>query len=107
VEVDGDLPRRLASVVVGAPARVSGAALAGSHLRWRQCAGSFRCAELDVPFNYAEPAAGSLALGLVELPATGSRVVGDLVMNPGGPGGSGVQLLEFVGSVSSSRAGSS
>jgi pimeloyl-ACP methyl ester carboxylesterase len=84
----------LASVVVGAPARVSGAALAGSHLSWRRCAGSFRCAELDVPVNYAEPAAGSLALALVELPATGSRVVGDLVMNPGGPGGSGVQLLE-------------
>ncbi len=47
-----------------------------------------------MPVNYARPSAGSLALALVELPATGTRVIGDLVMNPGGPGGSGVQLLE-------------
>jgi len=85
----------LASVVVGAPVPVSAVAAAvGPGLDWHGCAVRFLCAGLDVPLDYANQAGGSLTLALVELPATGSRPVGDLVMNPGGPGGSGVQFLE-------------
>ena len=85
----------LASVVIGAPGPVSGAAAAvGPRLDWHRCAVGFLCAGLDVPLDYANQAGGSLTLALVELPATGSRPVGDLVLNPGGPGGSGVQFLE-------------
>ena len=85
----------LASVLVGAPVPVSGvAAAAAPRLDWHRCAVRFLCAGLDVPLGYANQAGGSLTVALVELPATGSRPVGDLVMNPGGPGGSGVQFLE-------------
>jgi len=66
----------------------------GAPLLWRACDTRFRCARLSVPVDYAAPARGRLALSVVELPATGPHPVGDLVMNPGGPGASGVQFLE-------------
>jgi pimeloyl-ACP methyl ester carboxylesterase len=95
----------LASVVIGAAGPVSGAAVAGGpRLDWHRCAVRFLCAGLDVPLDYANQAAGSLTLALVELPATGSRPVGDLVLNPGGPGGSGVQFLETTSFPSALRA---
>ncbi len=65
-----------------------------STLSWHACAGKFRCASLAVPIDYAAPARGTLHLAVVELASTGAHPVGDLVMNPGGPGGSGVQFLE-------------
>lgn len=56
--------------------------------------GSYRCADLSVPISYTDTAAGHLSLAIVELPASGSPVLGDVVTNPGGPGGSGVDFLE-------------
>lgn len=67
-------------------------------LHWRVCDEKFRCARLVVPLDDAQASAGTISLAVVELPATGHGQVGDLVLNPGGPGGSGVQFLE--GSVS-------
>lgn len=47
------------------------------------------CATLDVPLDYADPGGEQLQIALTRLPASGDRV-GSLVVNPGGPGGSGV-----------------
>ena len=44
--------------------------------------------------DYADPTGAHLGLALAELPATSAHAIGDLVMNPGGPGASGVQFLE-------------
>jgi pimeloyl-ACP methyl ester carboxylesterase len=52
------------------------------------------CSELAVPIDYAQPTDGNLNLALVERPATDAPVLGDIVINPGGPGGSGVHYLE-------------
>src|ERR1019366_6611398 len=85
----------LALAVPGATAIPAGAAPpAGPPLSWHRCDLHFRCAELSVPVNYAAPTGAHLDLSLVELLATGAHVIGDLVTNPGGPGGSGVQFLE-------------
>ena len=57
--------------------------------------GSFQCGSLKVPISYSDPGAGSLSLALVRLPASGPAPArGDIVTNPGGPGGSGVDFLE-------------
>ncbi len=57
--------------------------------------GQFQCGTLRVPISYSDPGAGSLSLALVRLPASGpGPVLGDIVTNPGGPGGSGVDFLE-------------
>jgi pimeloyl-ACP methyl ester carboxylesterase len=50
------------------------------------------CARLEVPIDYADPAAGSAHLGVLRVPATGERI-GSLVFNPGGPGGSGMSFV--------------
>ncbi|WP_380169409.1 alpha/beta hydrolase [Jannaschia sp. R86511] len=47
------------------------------------------CATLEVPLDYEDPAGERLEIALTRLPATGDRL-GSLVVNPGGPGGSGV-----------------
>jgi len=67
-------------------------------LRWRSCGSGLRCAGLRVPLNYRNPSGRSLALALSEVPATAppSQRQGILLVNPGGPGGSGLSLASFV-----------
>jgi pimeloyl-ACP methyl ester carboxylesterase len=58
---------------------------------WSGCGGSFECGTLNVPLDYAATDADSLQLALIRLPATDpDRRIGSLILNPGGPGGSGV-----------------
>lgn len=78
----------------GAQAAARSSAAPAGTLSWHSCAKRFRCASLAVPIDYAAPQKGSLKLAVIELPATSAHPVGDLVMNPGGPGGSGLQFLE-------------
>jgi pimeloyl-ACP methyl ester carboxylesterase len=47
------------------------------------------CATLEVPVDYADPGGDTIELALTRLPAAEDRI-GSLVVNPGGPGGSGV-----------------
>ncbi|GAB2867130.1 alpha/beta hydrolase [Lentzea nigeriaca] len=50
-----------------------------------------QCARLQVPLDYERPDMGTITVGLLRRPATEQgRRVGSLVVNPGGPGGSGM-----------------
>jgi pimeloyl-ACP methyl ester carboxylesterase len=76
------------------PAGPPPATLAGYYrqkLRWHLCDHGFQCARLLVPFDYRRPAWRRFSLPVIRLPAAdpGQRL-GSLVVNPGGPGGSGV-----------------
>ena len=63
-------------------------------LQWSGC-GRFDCARLRVPVDYRDPAKGTLELAVVRRPAGDpTRRIGTLVMNPGGPGSSGVRRVE-------------
>ena len=63
-------------------------------LAWTSCSAPFECATVRVPIDYAHPANGSIDLALIRLPSTGRGArIGDLVTNPGGPGGSGVEFV--------------
>ena len=48
-----------------------------------------QCGKLAVPVDYARPDADTADLALIRFPATGQKI-GSLVVNPGGPGESGV-----------------
>ncbi len=62
-------------------------------LHWRGCGDSFQCSTLTVPMDYANPATQSLHLALIRLPAKDQKHrLGSLVINPGGPGASGVDF---------------
>jgi pimeloyl-ACP methyl ester carboxylesterase len=61
-------------------------------LDWQPCDNGFQCARLLVPFDYAHPGGNRFSLPVIRLPAKDpAHRLGDLVVNPGGPGGSGVQ----------------
>ena len=62
-------------------------------LRWTAC-GPLQCASLAVPRRYADPGGATLALALARRPArTPAARIGSLLINPGGPGDSGVDDL--------------
>jgi pimeloyl-ACP methyl ester carboxylesterase len=63
-------------------------------LDWAKC-GGFECADLTVPRDYANPTDGDITIKVLRAKATnrGSRL-GSLVVNPGGPGGSGFQYAQ-------------
>ena len=61
---------------------------------WRACDNRFECATATVPRDYDRPRGSTLSLDLVRRPATDpSSRVGSLFVNPGGPGGSGVDFV--------------
>ena len=57
-----------------------------------------QCASLQVPLNYAKPGGRKITLALSKVAATApaSQQQGDLLVNPGGPGGPGRGLAAFV-----------
>ncbi|MCW2806221.1 MAG: alpha/beta hydrolase [Marmoricola sp.] len=62
----------------------------GQHLDWNSC-GANQCSRLKVPLDYAKPDGATIELAVLRAPATRrTQRVGQLVVNPGGPGGSGV-----------------
>ena len=61
-------------------------------LDWSSCAGNDQCAYLKVPLDYADPGARTIRLAVLRVPAQErSKRVGQLVVDPGGPGGSAIQ----------------
>ncbi|MCQ9165027.1 alpha/beta hydrolase [Arthrobacter sp. STN4] len=79
-----------ASVIGDVPADL--APYYGQVVTWTSCNGGFQCAKVKVPLDYAKPGGESIKLAVTRLPATGKRL-GSLLVNPGGPGGSGVDLV--------------
>jgi pimeloyl-ACP methyl ester carboxylesterase len=74
-------------------------------LSWTGCGGSFQCSRLTVPVDYAAPDGATIQLALIRLPAgkPGQRL-GSLVINPGGPGGSGIDYTRAARAVISDAA---
>ena len=61
-------------------------------LTWTACRDGDQCATLTVPLDYTRPDTTTrLTLALLRVPATDQQhKIGSLVVNPGGPGGSGI-----------------
>lgn len=63
-------------------------------VHWRPCEDGFQCATLTAPLDYTRPEAKTVEIALIRLPATDPvRRIGSLVVNPGGPGGSGIEFV--------------
>lgn len=58
-------------------------------LAWRACGGA-QCAELTVPLDYENPAGQTIKISVLKVPAKRKAKLGAIVVNPGGPGASGV-----------------
>jgi pimeloyl-ACP methyl ester carboxylesterase len=51
-----------------------------------------KCTTVSVPVDYRKPGGSQAKLAVIRVPATGPRI-GSLLINPGGPGGSAVEMV--------------
>lgn len=69
------------------------------NLVWKRCEAGMLCATMTVPISYAQPTKyGDTEVKIAKLPAWGKRR-GAIVINPGGPGGSGIEYASAGQSV--------
>ncbi|HEX7739975.1 MAG TPA: alpha/beta hydrolase [Marmoricola sp.] len=59
-------------------------------LTWKKCQGG-ECSWLTVPLDYADPDGKTIKIAVNMVAAKDKSPIGDLVVNPGGPGQSGMQ----------------
>lgn len=62
-------------------------------LEWKSCGNGMQCSTAKAPRDWANPATDSIELALVRQPATSGHPMGSLLVNPGGPGGSGYDFV--------------
>ncbi len=69
-------------------------AAAGERIDWIKCGTGRECGSIAVPADYRDPEAGSIRIALsVHWATSPDKRIGYLFVNPGGPGGSGVDLV--------------
>ena len=92
----------LAALVVGCdvgggdhePRRSAGSA---ESLRWHACEAAYRCARLTVPLDWEHPGGRTVSLAVMKVPALHPHgKAHSLVVNPGGPGGSGIDFASYA-----------
>ena len=83
----GDVPRGLESFY-------------SQTIDWKDCSdgtASFQCGTVTVPLDYDHPDGRTITIALKKLPASdGNAEHGSLFLNPGGPGGSGVAMMQVM-----------
>jgi pimeloyl-ACP methyl ester carboxylesterase len=83
-------PAQKSAAQVPPPGQEALARFYSQDVGWSDC-GDNQCASLTVPVDYSHPEGATLRLALLKVAANGSaKKIGSLVVNPGGPGGSGV-----------------
>jgi pimeloyl-ACP methyl ester carboxylesterase len=64
-------------------------------LDWKSCGDGFSCSTMLAPLNYADPNGTAITLAVAKRPAASSKRLGSLIINPGGPGGSGIGYVGY------------
>ncbi|MFI5981861.1 alpha/beta hydrolase [Streptomyces sp. NPDC051555] len=92
----------VATVATALASPVTAAAPTAAALRWTDCKTAryptLQCASLAVPLDHERPAGRQISLALTRVPHTARTSQGPLLVNPGGPGGSGRSLAGYVAS---------
>jgi len=70
-------------------------------LEWSDCSDGFECSVFSAPVDYANPENGDLSISVIRKFSKG-KSLGSLILNPGGPGGSGIEYATYVEYVVSS-----
>jgi len=73
-------------------------------IQWTRCSeqlpAELECAQMQVPLDYAAPGGETITLGLTRMQATDpDKRIGSLVINPGGPGSGGSEVLSVQAQV--------
>ena len=71
----------------------------GQRLKWTPCGSNkddpLECASVLVPLDYKQPDKTAITLSMARRPATMQPKLGTLFINPGGPGASGVDYVNY------------
>ena len=93
----------LAGCTIAAPPKTPVVSPAGlekfyqQQVDWSDCEPQgMQCATVTAPIDWDDPAGGDIELAVVRLATDSKAREGSLLMNPGGPGGSGVQLVQLA-----------
>ncbi|KAL4755014.1 hypothetical protein BDW72DRAFT_189625 [Aspergillus terricola var. indicus] len=69
-----------------------------SEIHWVPCFQNYSCARLEVPLDCGDPSRGVTAITFLQLSATNATSnTRSLLINPGGPGGSGIESVYSEG----------
>lgn len=72
----------------------------GQRVAWRACGQGFECSRVLVPMDYSKPKGARIGVAVTRLRASDkSRRIGSLLINPGGPGGSGIEYVRYARTV--------
>ncbi|MFT4215416.1 MAG: alpha/beta hydrolase [Microbacterium sp.] len=67
-------------------------------LDWTSCtgvdAGSYDCTYVTAPLDWTDPDGATISLAVIRRAATDGDAIGSLLVNPGGPGASGYDMIE-------------
>ncbi|WP_346960835.1 alpha/beta hydrolase [uncultured Arthrobacter sp.] len=89
------------SIAAAAPAELR--SFYSQQLNWTRCEGDFQCAKVKVPLDYNKPDGDSIELAAIKLATKAGSKKGSLLVNPGGPGGSGYDFVRDAGSTNISE----
>lgn len=82
------------------PASADGGAQRAASLKWTECGTqaypTLQCASVRAPLDHDDPSGRAITLALTRVPHTAKTFQGPLLVNPGGPGGSGRSMAGFV-----------
>ncbi|THA79365.1 alpha/beta hydrolase [Streptomyces sp. A0642] len=82
------------------PASADGGAQRAASLKWTDCGTpsypTLQCASVHAPLDHDDPSGREITLALTRVPHTAKTFQGPLLVNPGGPGGSGRSMAGFV-----------
>ncbi|MEC5180804.1 alpha/beta hydrolase [Arthrobacter sp. CG_A4] len=72
-------------------------------VNWTGCENGFTCAKIKVPLDYSKPDGESIEIAALKLSTKGNSRKGSLLVNPGGPGGSGYDFVRDSGATTISE----
>jgi pimeloyl-ACP methyl ester carboxylesterase len=91
-------PSTDAAAATSTPAPAGLESLYAQDVTWNNCNDGFECASVQAPLDYEQPGGEKIQLALIR--AKGSdAAAASLLVNPGGPGGSGVEYVRNGGNV--------
>ncbi|MDQ0792955.1 alpha/beta hydrolase [Streptomyces sp. B1I3] len=92
----------LAGLVTAAPSTAQQPPRAAAPPKWTACATqaypTLQCSTVRAPLDHDMPSGRQVTLALSRIPHTAKTSQGPLLVNPGGPGGSGLSMAGFVAS---------
>lgn len=99
----GTLVAGVVATTAGNP--TASAAVPTSTLNWSACtaeplaSANAECGFLDVPLNWAKPAGEKIQVAVSRVKATAAKSQGPMLINPGGPGGSGLAFSAYLAQI--------